>query len=58
LMKVIGEAMTDYIMQKNKFTRDLNDTPSRRDELITAYNNVSRIQTMVSDPTWIDKYPS
>ncbi|MEP6952063.1 MAG: patatin-like phospholipase family protein [Ginsengibacter sp.] len=58
LMKVIGEAMTDYIMQKNKFTRDLNDTPSRRDELITAYNNVSRIQALVSDPKWIDKYPS
>lgn len=58
LMKVIGEAMTDYIMQKNKFTRDLNDTPTRRDELITAYNNVSRIQAMVSDPKWIDKFPS
>jgi uncharacterized protein len=58
LMKIIGESMTDYIMQKNKFTRDLNETPTHRDELITAYNNISRIQIEVSDPKWINTYPS
>jgi hypothetical protein len=58
LMQTIGEAMTEYIMQKNKFTRDLNDTPSHRDELITAYNNVSRIQQIMQDTKWIDEYPS
>lgn len=58
LLKVIGESMADYIMVKNKFLRDLNDTPSKRDELITAYNNVSRIQQMVSSQKWIDNHPS
>ena len=58
LMKVIGESMTEYIMQKNKFMDDLNNTPTQRDELITAYNNVSRIKQEISSPNWIDTYPS
>lgn len=58
LMKVIGEAMCDYIMQENKFTKDLNNTKTRRDELVTAYNNIARIYAEVTDPSWIDEMPS
>ena len=54
LMKVIGEAMTEYIMQKNKFRHDLNDTGTLRDELVTAFENTGRIKDMVSDTDWID----
>lgn len=55
LLKVIGESMTDYIMQKNKFTADLNDTPTHRDELITAFGNIDRIKALVENAEWIDK---
>ena len=58
LMSVIGESMTEYIMNTNQFTRDLNDTPTQRDELITAYDNTSTIQANVSNPGWIDDLPS
>lgn len=54
LMKAIGESMVDYIMKKNKFTRDLNDTPSHRDELITAWGNIERIKAQLSSAKWID----
>ena len=54
LMKEIGGAMTDYIMLKNKFRRDLNDTPTKRDELVTAFENVSRIKEIVKSADWID----
>ena len=54
LMKEIGGAMVDYIMQKNKFQHDLNDTPTERDELVTAFDNTTRIKAIMSDPVWID----
>jgi hypothetical protein len=54
LMKVIGEAMVEYIMLKNKFQRDLNETPTQRDELVTAFENISRIKAIVTNPDWID----
>jgi hypothetical protein len=55
LVKVIGEAMADYIMQKNKFTKDLNDTPTKGDELVTAFANIERIKTTIKDPLWVDE---
>lgn len=58
LMKEIGEAMVDYIMVANKFKADLNNTPTKRDELVTAFENIARIKTIVSDPGWIDNEPS
>lgn len=54
LVKTIGEAMVEYIMQKNLFTRDLNDTPTRRDELVTAFGDTDRIKAQVSSAAWID----
>lgn len=54
LMKAIGESMTDYIMVKNKFTADLNNTPTKRDELVTAFSNIDRIKTIINNPEWID----
>jgi len=58
LMAEIGGAMTDYIMQKNKFKGDLNDTPSKRDELITSFNGVPQILPLVTSATWIDNTPT
>ena len=58
LMREIGGAMTDYIMQDNKFCADLNNTPSKRDELVTAFNSVPIIQANVSNTNWIDDEPS
>jgi len=54
LLRVIGESMAEYIMAKNKFTADLNDTPTKRDELVTAFANIERIKALVSDRNWID----
>lgn len=58
LLTVIGQAMADYIMQKNKFGKDLNDTPTKRDELVTAYNGAEKIAPLVSQSTWIDGLPT
>lgn len=58
LVKELGISMADYIMQKNKFQRDLNDTPSGRDELVTAFNNVTQIQAQMSNADWLKKQPS
>lgn len=58
LLKIIGQSMTEYIMQNNKFKKDLNNTPNHADELVTTFGNVATIQAQVSDPNWIDKYPS
>jgi len=54
LVKVIGEAMVDYIMQENKFTRDLIDISTNRDELITAFGDIDKIKTQMSSGDWID----
>ncbi|MXV49818.1 hypothetical protein GS399_02465 [Pedobacter sp. HMF7647] len=58
LLTEIGQAMVEYIMIKNKFTRDLNDTPSKRDELVTAFNGVPQIKPKVKLASWIDSEPS
>ena len=55
LMKIVGEAMVDYIMQKNKFKSDLTDADKKRDCLVTAFENISRIKDIVEKPEWIDK---
>lgn len=55
IVKAIGEAMVNYIMQHNKFTRDLNDTPTRRDELITAFGDIAKIKAQMQNPDWLDK---
>ena len=55
LVKEIGLAMTDYVMLKNQFKRDLNDTPSGRDELVTAFNNVTQIKAQIASSDWIDQ---
>jgi predicted acylesterase/phospholipase RssA len=54
LMKVIGEAMVDYIMIDNKFQSDLNNTPTKRDELVTAFENISTIKSMLTSADWLD----
>lgn len=54
LVKVIGDAMTEYIMTDNKFQRDLNNTPSRRDELVTAFENINTIKSMITSADWLD----
>jgi patatin-like phospholipase len=54
LVQTIGEAMVDYIMQHNKFQKDLTDTPTQRDELITAFGDVPTIKQQVSSAQWLD----
>ena len=58
LMRTIGEAMVEYIMQENQFKADLIADGSERDQLITAFENISRIKSMVTNATWIDSEPS
>ena len=58
LVKEIGMAMADYIMKKNKFGRDLNDTPSGRDELVTAFDNVAQIKAQMASAAWMLKQPT
>jgi uncharacterized protein len=58
LMKTIGEAMVDYIMAGNKFQADLNNTPTKRDELITAFENINSIRSLLTSADWIDNQAS
>jgi hypothetical protein len=58
LVKELGIAMGEYIMQSNKFGRDLNNTPTGRDELVTAYNSVTQIKAQVADAAWIKRQAS
>ncbi|RYY30484.1 MAG: hypothetical protein EOP41_00500 [Sphingobacteriaceae bacterium] len=58
LLKAIGEAMVDYIMQKNKFTGDLNNTPTKRDELVTAFKGAQKAAPLVKQPKWINNQPT
>ncbi|MVN22452.1 patatin-like phospholipase family protein [Mucilaginibacter arboris] len=58
LLKAIGQAMTDYIMKENKFTKDLNNTPTHRDELVTAFYGVKKIQPLISQAGWVNGLPS
>jgi hypothetical protein len=55
LMKEIGAAMVDYIMVDNKFQKDLNNTPKKRDELVTAFENIERIKAIVGSAESVDK---
>jgi hypothetical protein len=55
LMKTVGGAMVSYIMQKNQFKSDLTDPDKKRDCLVTAFENISRIKDIVEKPEWIDK---
>lgn len=66
LVKEIGLAMVDYIMTAqpeingiasapNRFQRDLNYTPTGRDELIKAFHhNIETIRANVTSAEWID----
>lgn len=56
LMRCMGEAMTAYIMEQNRFRYDLNHTPTQRDELVTAFENTGRIRTITESADWISKY--
>lgn len=58
LVKEIGIAMADYIMKSNKFQKDLTDTPTGRDELVTAFNNITQIKTQMADAGWLGRQPS
>ena len=57
-MRTIGEAMVDYIMVDNQFKADLITPGSERDQLVTAFENINKIKSLVSDAAWIDKEPS
>jgi hypothetical protein len=65
LVRVIGEAMADYICSVDKdgnktgnwFTKDLVNE-RHRDALVTAFGDIARIKAQMSDPDWIDKFES
>ncbi|ASS48485.1 MAG: hypothetical protein A3D31_08005 [Candidatus Fluviicola riflensis] len=58
LMKTIGEAMVDYIMDEgHAFRKDLCDN-RKRDLLVTAFGDVERIKEQMSDPKWLDDFES
>ena len=58
LMKTIGEAMVEFIMEDgNAFKSDLCDI-KKRDLLVTAFGDVARIKKQMSDPKWLDKFES
>ncbi len=58
LMKVIGQAMVDKIMQSNKFTTDFIDPKAKRDVLVTAFGDVQDIQSQLSSKQWINSVPT
>jgi hypothetical protein len=55
LMKIIGEQMAEYIMQKNRFTTDLIDE-NGSDALVTAFGDIARIKKQLSSGQWLDNY--
>lgn len=58
LMKIIGEAMVEYIMQhpeKGQFKHDLVNERGN-DLLVTKFGDVARIRTQMSDPAWLDTF--
>jgi uncharacterized protein len=58
LMKVIGEAMVEYIMNKGGgFMRDLT-IENDKDELITSFGDVTKIKAQMSNRNWLNKFPS
>lgn len=55
LVKTIGQAMVDKIMEANKFTADFIDKVTKRDELVTAFGDtqtMNTIKTNLSNPDW------
>ena len=54
LMKDIGGAFVDYIMIKNKFTADLNDTPSGKDELVTQVDDIADTLRELTNIEWLE----
>ena len=60
LMKVIGEAMVEYICPAaggNWFKQDMIDA-HKRDELVTAFGDTTRIKAQMSNPKWVDDFRS
>jgi hypothetical protein len=57
LMQVIGEAMAEYIMQENQFKADLVNKKNR-DQLVTSFGDIGRINQQMSSPQWLDKEPT
>lgn len=56
LMKIIGKQMAEYIMAcGNEFKSDLVDI-NNNDALVKATGDILRIQSQMSDPSWIDNY--
>jgi len=70
LMKVIGEAMAEYIcppaengkpadQQKgNWYKKDLVIPNTSRDELVTAFGDIPQIAKQLSSVTWVDAQPT
>ena len=52
-MQVIGETMVEYIMQGNKFKEDLVNKKNR-DQLVTSFGDMGRINQQMSNPAWLD----
>lgn len=58
LMKVIGEAMVDFVVQSgNQFKHDLVDARNK-DALVTRFGDVVRIQEQMSKAKWLNDFPS
>lgn len=58
LVKVIGEAMVDFIMETgNQFKSDLLNE-RKKDALITSFGDVTRIKEQMSNPSWLDGFHS
>lgn len=56
LMQVIGQQMAEYIVQTgNNFKKDLVDD-RYNDLLVTTSGDISRIQTQMSSPEWLDGF--
>lgn len=57
LMKVIGEAMVEYIVntQGIPFTADLVG-PNGKDLLVSRLGDIARIQAQMSKPSWLDEF--
>jgi hypothetical protein len=57
LMKVVGEAMVEYIVQNQKppFGKDLVDDKGK-ELLVSRLGDIKRIKTQMSRPKWLDGY--
>jgi uncharacterized protein len=57
LMKIIGEAMADYVAQNQKpmFGQDLVDD-NGKELLVSRLGDIDRIRTQMSKPAWLDSY--